>query len=175
MRAIHQTFLTALAALAVGGLLAGCGAESTSGTGPASAASATGTTPSSSPSTEPGGRMTEGISRPLVLVRTGGIGGLKDRLELRPDGTYTVTSKGKAPVTRQLGEGQLAAIVDALQRADLPSLANQSPTERRSDQFSYTLMAEGTTFTTTETTAPDAVRPLLAELSALFSAPAPTP
>ena len=84
------------------------------------------------------------------------------------------TSKGRAPVTRQLSEGQLAAIVTALRNADLPSLANQSPTERRSDQFSYTLMAEGTTFTTTETTAPDAVRPLLEELGALFSSPAPT-
>lgn len=175
MRSIQQTSLTALAVLALAGLLAGCGAESTSGTSPAPATSAAGTTPSPTSPTEPGGRMTEGISQPVVLVRTGGIGGLKDRLELRPDGTYTVTSKGKEPVTRQLGERQLAAIVDALQRADLPTLANQSPTERRSDQFSYTLMAEGTTFTTTDTTAPDAVRPLLQQLGALFSAPAPTP
>ncbi len=119
--------------------------------------------------------MTEGISQPLVLVRTGGIGGLKDRLEIRPDGTYTVVSKGRAPVTRQLTEGQLAAIVTALQQADLPALATTSPTERRSDQFTYTLTAEGTTFTTTETTAPPALRPLLDELGALFSSPAPTP
>lgn len=118
--------------------------------------------------------MTEGISQPLVLTRTGGIGGLKDRLEIRPDGTYTVTSKGQAPVTRQLSEGQLAAIVDALQAADLPHLTTQSPTEQRSDQFTYVLRADGTTFTTTETTAPDAVRPLLEELGALFSSPRST-
>ncbi len=123
--------------------------------------------------------MTEGISQPVVLIRTGGVGGLADRLQLRPDGTYTVTGKSKAPVTRQLSEGQLAAIVDAVQAADLPQLATQqsstpSTTGRRSDQLFYVLSAQGVTVTFTETTAPDAVRPLLEELGALFSSPGST-
>jgi len=121
--------------------------------------------------------MTEGLSQPLVLVRTGGVGGLKDRLELRPDGTCTVTSGGRPPVTRQLSEGQLAAIVLALKSAHLEAAAgapSTSPTEHRSDQFTYTLTAEGHTLTTTETTAPPPLRPLLQQLDALLSAPAPT-
>ncbi|KQX65766.1 protealysin inhibitor emfourin [Angustibacter sp. Root456] len=184
MRATTRTTartLPTLAALAATTLLgtAACGAESGSGTAPTTAAQTTAsgaTTTSASPSASPtpGARMTEGISFTLVLTRTGGIGGLKDRLELRPDGTYTVVSQGKAPVTRQLSEGQLAAIVNALQAADLPHLATQSPTERRSDQFTYVLRYDGTTFTTTETTAPETVRPLLEELGALFSSPGST-
>ncbi|MGN6610567.1 MAG: hypothetical protein ACTHLJ_02220 [Angustibacter sp.] len=123
--------------------------------------------------------MTEGISEPVVLIRTGGVGGLADRLQLRPDGTYTVTGKTKTPVTRQLSEGQLAAIVDAVQAADLRQLATQqsstpSPTERRSDQLFYVLSAQGVTVTFSETTAPDSVRPLLEELGALFSSPGST-
>ncbi|MGN6301211.1 MAG: hypothetical protein ACTHN8_09000 [Angustibacter sp.] len=179
MRAIDRTTvrtISSIAALAVATFLGAtaCGSQNAGdavGTAPTTSTGA-GTTASATPS--PGGRMTEGISQPLVLTRTGGIGGLKDRLELRPDGTYTVTSAGRTPVTRQLSEGQLAAIVNTLQAADLPHLATQSPTERRSDQLTYVLRAEGTTFTTTESTAPDAVRPLLEELGALFSAPAPT-
>ena len=152
---------TLLAALAAATLLAtaACGSETTAGRAASTA--------SSSPPAA--GRMTEGLAQPLLLTRTGGIGGAQDRLELRPDGTCTVTRKGQAPVTRQLGEGQLASIVQALRAADLPHLATASPTERRSDQFTYVLQAEGTTFTTTETTAPDAVRPLLQQLGALLS------
>jgi hypothetical protein len=179
MRATSRTTartLPTVAALAATTLLgtAACGAEQGSGTAPTTASGATtaGTTTSASPT--PGARMTEGISSTLVLTRTGGIGGLNDRLELRPDGTYTVTSKGKPPVTRQLSEGQLAAIVNDLQAADLPHLSTQSPTERRSDQFTYVLRYDGTTFTATETTAPDEVRPLLEELGALFSSPGST-
>lgn len=179
MRAIQRTTtiptVAALAAVTLLGATA-CGSQSAGDavqTGP----TATGSTTSATPTA--GGRMTEGISQTLVLTRTGGIGGLKDRLELRPDGTYTVTSAGRPPVTRQLSEGQQAAIVNALQAADLPQLATQqsstpSPTERRSDQLFYVLSAQGVTVTFSETTAPDSVRPLLEELGALFSSPGST-
>ncbi|HEX3005921.1 MAG TPA: hypothetical protein VHO27_17030 [Angustibacter sp.] len=188
MRAIDRTTVRTIPtviALTAATLLgaAACGAQDagdavgTSGTSPTTTTPAGSGTPSATPT--PGGRMTEGISQPVVLVRTGGIGGLKDRLELRPDGTYTVTSKSRAPVTRQLSEGQLAAIVDAVQAADLPQVATQqsstsSPTERRSDELFYVLSAQGVTVTFSETTAPDAARPLLEELGALFSSPGST-
>src|SRR6476661_4024638 len=117
MGAIVRTPVRSHAAVARGAAVAvavvlgagACGsATSGSGTAPAGTSS-TASAPTSSTTSAPGGRMTEGISQPLVLVRTGGIGGVKDRLEIRPDGTYTVTSKGRTPVTRQLSEGQLAA------------------------------------------------------------------
>ena len=120
--------------------------------------------------------MTEGITQPLVLIRTGGIGGVADRLELRPDGSYTVTSKGKAPVTRQLGEGQLAAIVDdgaggrpahTGTTGHRPSgAATSSPTcsARRASRNDHRDHRAGR-----------CVRPLLEELDALFSSPGSTP
>jgi hypothetical protein len=174
MRRDLRTILTVVALGASGLLATACGAETGDVVGASPQTSSPSASTGSATATEPGGRMTEGISQPVVLVRTGGIGGLKDRLELRPDGTYTVVRKGSAPVTRQMSEGQLAAIVNALQQADLSAASNQSATSAQSDQFTYMLKAQGTTLTTTETTAPQSVRPLLDELNTLFSAPAAT-
>ncbi|GAB3597347.1 hypothetical protein GCM10027446_25280 [Angustibacter peucedani] len=174
MRHDAKTLLTA-ALLASTALLgtAACGSESDVQVGSSSTTSPG--TPSSSATSEPGGRMTEGISQPVVLMRSGGIGGLQDRVEVRPDGTATITSKGKAPVERQLSEAELAAVVRAVKDADLAALGDGKTTPTRSDEMTYTITAEGQTYRTVETQAPDDVRPLLDALGTLLSAPAPTP
>jgi hypothetical protein len=176
MRRDPRTLLTAAAVAAT--VLVGTAACGDAG-GDDARATAAPSTPTSgsvtSTPTTPGARMTEGISQPVVLVRSGGIGGVQDRVQVRPDGTVTVTSKGGATVTRQLSEAQLAAVVQAVQKADLDLLGTGAPTPSRSDELYYTITAEGRTYRTTETQAPAAVRPLLDELGSLLSAPAPTP
>src|SRR4051794_36892854 len=125
MRRNPRTLLTAglLATTALLGTSA-CGdaggddARATPGINTQTAGTTGPTTPvSSSPTAS--ARMTEGIDQPVVLQRSGGVGGLKDRVEVRPDGTTTVTTKGKAPVTRQLSEAELAAIAQAVQKAGI--------------------------------------------------------
>ncbi len=173
MRPDARTALTA-ALLAGAALLAPAACGATTSSDAAGTLTAT-TGPSSGAPTTPGARMTEGLAQPLVLQRGGGVAGLQDRVEVRPDGTYTVTSKGRAPVTRQLGEGQLAAVVHALADARLGELDAAAASPTRSDELAYTITADGQTYHVSETQAPASVRPLLEELGALFSAPASTP
>jgi hypothetical protein len=136
--------------------------------------STTGTTPSTSAT--PGGRMTSGLSSPVVLERSGGIAGRLDRLEVRPDGTYTLSSRGGRPVTRQLTEAELVPIVDAARAAHLGSQSAASrPGAAEADVFRYRLVAEGERLVTTEQQADGAVRQLIDVLMPLFSSPAPTP
>ena len=173
----------ASAAFLVAALLcgaAGCGADepqaagssSPTGTGTSSTTSST----TAGPSTPSGERMTAGLSSPVVLERSGGIAGVNDRLEVRPDGTVVVTTRGNRPVTRQLSEAELAAVVAAAKAAHLGARAPAPrPTAADADVFRYRLVAEGEALTTTEQQADGAVRRLLDVLSPLFSAPAPTP
>ena len=112
----------------------------------------------------------------MVLERSGGIAGRLDRLEVRPDGTYTVTSRGGRPVTRQLSEAELAPIVEAARAAHLGSQpAASRPRAAEADVFRYKLLAEGQRLVTTEQQANGAVRRLIDVLMPLFSSPAPTP
>lgn len=152
--------------------LTACGASVTqdAGTGP------------TGPATTPAGSSTpmtpRGQSGSLVLTRGGGVAGVRDRLEVRPDGTYTVTRKGQAPVTRRLSEGERTALLAALATADLPRLAQQPAASAPGSEvgrFRYTISAEGATLSVSEATVPAQLRPLLQATEGLFSAPAPTP
>jgi hypothetical protein len=120
--------------------------------------------------------MTVGLSSPVVLERSGGIAGRLDRVEVRPDGTYVVSSRGGRPLTRQLPEGQLAPIVDAARAAHLGAQpAASRPGAAEADVFRYRLVAEGQALVTTEQQADGAVRRLIDVLMPLFSAAAPRP
>ena len=93
-----------------------------------------------------------------------------------PDGTVTVSTFGSRPVTRQLSERELAAVVAAVKAANLRA-AQTTPrrTAATADMFSYKLVAEGTAVRTTDEQADGAVRRLIDVLNQQFSAPAPTP
>jgi hypothetical protein len=120
--------------------------------------------------------MTQGLTSPVVLERTGGFAGRRDRLEVRPDGTLVVSTRGNRPVTRRLSEAELAAVVSAAKAADLGAQVPTSrPTAADADVFRYRLLAEGQAVATTERQADGDVRRLLDVLVPLFSAPAPTP
>jgi hypothetical protein len=164
---------------------AGCGAADRDaaepGLSPAGQSSGASADPSTSstttgPPSPSGGRMTQGLTSPVVLERTGGIAGRQDRLEVRPDGTAVVSTRGNRPVSRQLSEAELAAVVSAVRAADLGAQAPAGrPTAADADVFRYRLVAEGKAVATTEKQADGGVRRLLAVLTPLFSAPAPTP
>lgn len=167
-----------LGATVLGGTAA-CGEEVRAGASPApatSSASTGTTTPAGDPSTDrPEGRMTTGLAQSLVLTRTGGIGGVKDRVVVNPDGTAEVTTRGRSTVTRQLGEGQLATIVRATQAADLPALAADAAATTEPDRYGYVLSLGEATVRTSETQAKGAVRNLLDVLELLFISTPPTP
>jgi hypothetical protein len=181
-RTARACAVLALAALPAVGLAA-CGdattgAGSTSGSVTVTPTDAT-TTPGGSATSSPtagSGRMTRSLAEPVVLTRSGGLAGVKDRLEIRPDGTYTVIStREQRPRSRQLSEAVQARIVAALDAADLASLARGSTTTPQvADGYFYTLSAQGRSVRLSEPV-PDRAQPLITELQALLSGPAPTP
>jgi hypothetical protein len=153
-----------------------CGAGGERAAGPDPTTATTSSTSASSTTSAPGGRMTVGLTSPVRLERSGGIAGRHDRLEVRPDGTYTVSSLGSRPVTRQLSEAELAAVVAAVRAANLRAVRPEPPaTGAQADVFRYKLVAEGAAVTTTDEQADGGVRRLINVLMPLFSAPAPTP
>jgi hypothetical protein len=171
-----------LAVGAVAAVLGGCGPQGAGATGASGTTVGTtaGVPSSTSGTTEPGaGRMTAGLSTPLVMTRSGGIAGVQDRLVVRPDGTFTATSRGKAPVTRQLTEAEQAAVVAAVAAADLPMLARlQTPRTAggaENDVFSYVVQAEGSSVAASQSRVAPALQRLLDVLQPLFAAPAATP
>jgi hypothetical protein len=153
----------------------GAGGERAAGPDPTTATTSSSTSASSTTSA-PGGRMTVGLTSPVLLERSGGIAGRHDRIEVRPDGTYTVSTLGSRPVTRQLSEAELAAVVAAVKAANLRAVRPEPPaTGAQADMFRYKLVAEGEAVTTTDEQADGGVRRLINVLMPLFSAPAPTP
>jgi hypothetical protein len=120
--------------------------------------------------------MTQGLTAPVLLERSGGIAGRRDVLQVRPDGTFTVSTHGSRPVTRQLSEAELAAVVSAVKAADLRSVGTgPRPMGNQADVFRYKIVADGAVVMTTDQQADGGVRRLIDVLIPLFSAPAPTP
>src|SRR5690242_10418478 len=77
-----------------------CGAEQSGSA--ANASSASSGTPGTSGSGQPTSTGQAGqLPGRIVLTRTGGIAGMDDAVVLDPDGSYTVTRKDQAPVTRR--------------------------------------------------------------------------
>jgi hypothetical protein len=168
--------LAAAALLAATAACGGAGQDASAGSGSTSPTTSGASPASTSAPSFPAGRMTEGLTSPVRFERVGGIAGRRDRLEVRPDGTFVLTTGDSRPVTRQLSEAELAAVVSAAKAVDLRAQpAPTSPTAAVADGFRYRVSVQGRTITTTDEQADGAVRRLVDVLTPLFSAPAPTP
>src|SRR5690348_609642 len=84
--------VTALLALALAGCADGTTDTTAGASGTPSSSSATTTAPSGGPSASAGSSQNVGDTL-LVFTRTGGLAGTNDRLVVRPDGAWTLTSK----------------------------------------------------------------------------------
>ena len=125
--------------------LAGCGGEDESPAEPG----------------EPGGAQLGG---PLSYSRGGGIEGRMDKLTVRPDGTGSLTTKS-GERSLELDAAQLEALADEVERADLPSLPEDSTAGRpQPDAIGYRVVYEGATVTTESGHIPDRMGPLVATL-----------
>jgi hypothetical protein len=160
-----------VSASACGSEQAGAGGGSQTAThGPVTptATPTTSTTASTAPSTTPpGGRMTSGLTSPVVLQRGGGIAGVSDRVVVQPDGRCTVSTRNHPASTRQLTEKQLSQVVQAVHEADLAATP-PSPTAVENDVFTYTLTAEGHTLRASQSNLPASVQPLVDVLRSLL-------
>ena len=89
---------------------------------------------------DPGGAQLGG---PLTYSRGGGIDGRMDKLVVQPDGTASLTTKaGERSV--KLDAAQMQALADEVERADIPSLPEDSTAERpQPDALGYRVVYEG--------------------------------
>jgi hypothetical protein len=88
----------ALAGVVALGLVA-CGAQQATTQTPSTPDRSPAASPSTSPSTSPGTGNEEPMAVTITLRRTGGIAGFMDDLTVEPDGTATLKSRGKDPIT----------------------------------------------------------------------------
>ncbi|MER5464525.1 protealysin inhibitor emfourin [Streptomyces sp. NPDC002668] len=154
-----------LAAVLTAGCAGGDGAGSPSpaesaGTSPApSASAATSTSASASASANPA------PARPLVGVTvTGGIAGVHNTLLVQDDGTYTTSSRTGPARTGRMTPAELAALRQALEKADFAHLPREATGSPIADGFTYRLTYAGHTVTTDDTTRLPALRAVFAAL-----------
>jgi hypothetical protein len=159
--------VTALLALA----LTGCADDAKDATAGASgstsssaaAPATTGTTTSSSPAaTQNAGDAL------LVFTRTGGLAGTNDRLVVRPDGAWTLTSKSGSKEGK-LTATELAALKTTMEQVGFSKLPKVNDNSNMADGYTYTINYGGTEVMAEDGAVPTALQPVITTLNGLLS------
>jgi hypothetical protein len=91
---------------------------------------AQGQSPTASATPKPSASSTTGevqMSMPLTLKRTGGIAGFNDNLTVNADGTATLTSRGRKPLTCTVAAETFGKLNQAIQTVDTASVPVGKP------------------------------------------------
>jgi hypothetical protein len=108
------------------------------------------------------------LAGPLTFSRGGGIAGRSDKLVVQPDGSASLTTKSGGERAVKLDDAQLADVADAVERADLPGLPEDSTADRtQPDALGFRVSYQGATVTTESGAIPDRMGPLVASLGKL--------
>ena len=114
-----------------------------------------------------GGGGKAALAGPLSYERGGGVAGRRDRLVLQPDGTAKLTVRDRTREV-ELEPAELDRIAAEIERADLPSLPEDSTAPRPvPDAFGYRIQYGESEVTADDPAMPDRLRPLVARLGAL--------
>ncbi|MDG6104376.1 hypothetical protein Daura_10960 [Dactylosporangium aurantiacum] len=157
--------VTALLALA----LTGCADEAkdatagASGTPSTSAAAPASASASSSTSAGPGATDTL-----LIFTRQGGLAGTNDRLVVRPDGAWTLTTKAGTKEGK-LTPAELTAIKGALEQVGFSKLPTANGSTNVADGYTYTITYGGHEVTAKDGAVPTALQPVITTLNGLLS------
>ncbi len=105
----------------------------------------------------------------IVLVRSGGIAGLTDRVSVDASGVATVVSdRGATPSTRTLTSSELATLRAALERSRIASLDRNYLDPRAADAYQFDVTYQGVTVTADEGVVPARLRPVVEQLTKLI-------
>ncbi|AVZ75265.1 hypothetical protein SLUN_26785 [Streptomyces lunaelactis] len=103
--------------------------------------------------------------QPLVeLTVTGGFAGVRNRLLVQDDGTYSTSSRTGAVRTGRMSRAELTELRRALEKADFAHLPREATGSPVADGFSYRLTYAGHTVTTDDTTRLPGLREVFAAL-----------
>lgn len=160
--------VTALLALA----LAGCADGTTDTTAGASGApSSSATAPASTAASASAGTST-GTSTSadtlLAFTRQGGIAGTNDRLVVRPDGSWTLTSKSGTKEGK-LTPAELTALKSTLDQVGFSKLPKAAGSTNVADGFTYSITYGGDEVVAKDGAVPAALQPVIMTLNGLLS------
>ena len=140
-----NTIRYAALAAAAGLILAGCGDETNSGSGPTTPPASTPATSTPAPSTPTSAptstRTADAL--PLTVTRTGGFAGFDDRVVLGADGIASVSSRGQSPVRCKLDTGLFNTIIAAVEQVDWAAVGTTKPTIKHPDDMIIAVSAGG--------------------------------
>ena len=140
-----NTIRYAALAAAAGLVLAGCGDETNSGSGPTAPATSTpapSTSAPSTPSSTPSSTRTAD-ALPLTVTRTGGFAGFDDRVVLGADGIASVSHRGQGLVRCKLDADLFNTISAAVEQVDWAAVGTTKPTIKHPDDMIIAVSAGG--------------------------------
>ncbi|MEV4512211.1 hypothetical protein AB0K00_24970 [Dactylosporangium sp. NPDC049525] len=161
--------VTALLALALAGCADGT-TDSTAGASGAPSSSATAQAPASpgaSASTSGGASQNVGDTL-LVFTRTGGLAGTNDRLVVRPDGAWTLTTKSGTKEGK-LTAAELAALKSTLEQVGFSKLPKVNSNGNVADGYKYSVSYGGDEVVAEDGAVPAALQPVITTLNGLLS------
>ena len=112
-----------------------------------------------------------GDGAPLVsLVRTGGIAGLRDEVQVSPSGQVTVTGdRSPTSTTATMAPADLARLRTALARSGFATLESDYLDRSAADAYQYAVTYQGRTVTADEGVVPEGLRPVIDQLVGLLA------
>ncbi|GIG58599.1 hypothetical protein Lfu02_29710 [Longispora fulva] len=146
MRTLRVLTIAGLAALA----LAACGAEPAKSPNADTQASTSSSAPAPTPTStvNPNPQKVPASADEVVLVRTGGLAGVKDSWKIQPDGSWTSASdRTNANKSGKLTEAQRTTLTGLLKDPVLIKELKTPGTAKCADTFNYTLVVGPETYT----------------------------
>jgi hypothetical protein len=158
--------VAALLALA----LAGCADDSKDPSADAGTPTSSATAPASTPpsaSTSAGSGQSVGDTL-LIFTRTGGLAGTNDRLVVRPDGAWTLTTKSGTKEGK-LTPTELTALKSTLDQVGFSKLPKVNGNGNVADGYKYTVSYGGDEVSAEDGAVPAALQPVINTLNSLLS------
>ncbi|WP_433614938.1 protealysin inhibitor emfourin [Dactylosporangium sp. CA-139114] len=145
------------------------GVPAAGGSAGASAGAGTSAGPNTDPSskTNSGGNVTA-TDALVTFTRTGGLAGNNDSLVVKPDGSYTITTK-QGTKTGKLTDEEANALKTALASTDFNKLPTTNDNSAVADAYTYTVTYGGKQITAKDGSIPPALQPVVSALGAFLS------
>jgi hypothetical protein len=154
------------------------GAGSAATSGPAAVSSDTASSaatgnPSAGPQTDPSSKANTGgnttaMDTLVTFTRTGGLAGNNDKLVVRPDGSYTITTR-QGSREGKLTTDELNALKAALASTDFNKMPTVNDNGAVADAYTYTVTYSGRQITAKDGAIPPALQPVISALGAFLS------
>ncbi|WP_327005221.1 hypothetical protein OHA72_61225 [Dactylosporangium sp. NBC_01737] len=159
--------VTALLALALAGCADGT-TDTTAGAGgtPSSSAAAPASTAASASASSAASQNVGDTL--LVFTRTGGLAGTNDRLVVRPDGSWTLTTKSGSKEGK-LTAAELTALKSTLEQVGFSKLPKVNSNGNVADGYKYSISYGGDEVVAEDGAVPTALQPVITTLNGLLS------